>query len=169
MGNDKFLIDIIIDKFTLCLEDKRTGEIFDTIIEPMTISASRKRLDKWKFDWHKETNPFALKLKGSSEIQGLILLEDDERERAIYVKMVESNPKNVGQSGKYYGVGPHLFAFACFEAKQRGYDYIYFDAKTELIRHYQESLGAVFTGFGTRMFIEEEAFKRLIKKYYKEG
>jgi len=48
-----------------------------------------------------------------------------------------------------------------------GYDgFVAFDAKTALIKHYQDTLHA--THFrGLRMFIETNASLRLIKQYFK--
>lgn len=82
---------------------------------------------------------------------------------------MESSIQNHGDDKKYSGVGAHLFAIACKEAKDNGIDFIYFDAKTNLIGYYREKLGAVQIGNSQRMFIDSEAFELLINTYFKEG
>jgi hypothetical protein len=48
-----------------------------------------------------------------------------------------------------------------------GYEgFLSFDAKTSLIKHYQESLGATYFR-GQRMFIETNAALKLISHYFK--
>jgi hypothetical protein len=55
----------------------------------------------------------------------------------------------------------------CKLAFDKGYDgYLAFDAKTALVKHYQNTLYA--THFrGTKMMIETPAAKRLFNKYFK--
>lgn len=43
---------------------------------------------------------------------------------------------------------------ACKEAIDNGIDFIYFDAKTNLIGYYREKLGAVQIGNSQRLFID---------------
>jgi hypothetical protein len=60
----------------------------------------------------------------------------------------------------------NLVAYACKISFNHGFDgYVAFDAKTALIRHYQETLHA--THFrGTKMYIETPAALRLVKQYF---
>lgn len=160
-------VDIKIDKFTNCLEDKKTGKEINTEIKP--YKPKSKDLQGWKFDWTKETdsNISALYLENDKVIQGLIATRLDSSSNAVYVKLVETAPHNYGKDGEYAGVGAHLFAHACKEAKDNNFDAVYFDSKTKLKDHYAKTLGATVL-FGDRMIIEDEAFNYLIKKYYKE-
>jgi len=66
----------------------------------------------------------------------------------------------------YTGVPGNLVAFACKLSFDKGYEgYLAFDAKTVLVRHYQETLYA--THFkGTKMIIETSAALRLINQYF---
>jgi hypothetical protein len=61
----------------------------------------------------------------------------------------------------------NLIAFACKVSFEKGYDgFIAFDAKTSLIRHYEQTLNA--THFrGLRMFIETTEALKLISQYFK--
>ena len=103
---------------------------------------------------------------GDIQLQGLIASRIETSNQAVHVDIVESAPHNYGHNGQYEGVGGHLFAFACKSAFDNGYSYIYFDAKTDLIRYYQEKLGAEQLGRSHRMIIEGESFLNLIQSYY---
>jgi len=61
----------------------------------------------------------------------------------------------------------NLVAYACKVSVDNGYEgFLAFDAKTTLIKHYEQSLGA--THFRERrMFIETGAALRLISQYLK--
>jgi len=85
------------------------------------------------------------------------------------IDIIETAPHNFGHYGKFMGVGGHLFAFACKQAYDNGYDYIYFDSKTPLIEYYKKVLGAVQLGSSQRMIIEDEAFANLLNAYYGGG
>ena len=68
----------------------------------------------------------------------------------------------------YTGVPGNLVAFACKLSFEKGYDgYLAFDAKTLLIKHYQETLYATHSR-GTKMMIETPAANRLINQYFKK-
>ena len=160
-------IDIKIDKFTNCLKDKKTGKEINTEIKP--YKPKSKDLQGWKFDWTKETdsNISALYLENDKVIQGLIATRLDSSSNAVYVKLAETAPHNYGKNGEYAGVGAHLFAYACKEAKDNNFDAVYFVSKTKLKDYYTDKLGAENL-FGDTMIIQNKAFSKLIKKYYKE-
>lgn len=160
-------VDIKIDQFTNCLKDKKTGKEINTEIKP--YKPKSKDLQGWKFDWTKETdsNISALYLENDKVIQGLIATRLDSSSNAVYVKLVEAAPHNYGKNGEYAGVGAHLFAYACKEAKDNNFDAVYFVSKTKLKDYYTDKLGAENL-FGDTMIIQNKAFLELIKKYYKE-
>ena len=80
--------------------------------------------------------------------------------------LIESAKLNKNNGKTYLGVPGNLVAYACKVSVDKGYQgFLAFDAKTELIKHYQESLYA--THFrGLRMFIETKAALKLISQYY---
>jgi hypothetical protein len=82
--------------------------------------------------------------------------------------LIESAKFNKGKTKIYSGVPGNLVAFACKISFDKGCDgYLAFDAKTVLVKHYQETLYA--THFkGTKMMIETPASNRLISKYFKK-
>jgi hypothetical protein len=99
-------------------------------------------------------------------IQGLISLSDHGDH--IYMQLIESAKFNKGKAKIYAGVPGNLVAFACKLSLDKGYDgYLAFDAKTALVRHYQESLYAKHFK-GTKMIIETPAANRLINQYFKK-
>jgi hypothetical protein len=85
----------------------------------------------------------------------------------VVIVLIESAKFNKGKNKAYIGVPGNLVAYACKVSVDKGYDgFLAFDAKTILIKHYEQSLGA--THFrGRRMFIETSAALRLISQYFK--
>ena len=81
--------------------------------------------------------------------------------------LIESAKFNKGKTKVYFGVPGNLVAYACKYSVEKGYEgFLAFDAKTALIKHYEESLNA--THFrGLRMFIETKAAMKLISQYFK--
>ncbi len=81
--------------------------------------------------------------------------------------LIESAKFNKGKKKIYTGVPGNLVAFACKLSFENGFEgYLAFDAKTALIKHYQDTLLA--THFrGTKMMIETPAANKLINQYFK--
>ncbi len=170
-GSEKSL-EIVIDKFTPCLENAKSGVIIETTYS-LASKSELKDLKGWNFDWLvsdlKNAEIYKLQLKGSSDIQGLVALTKFERDKAIYVDIAESAPHNLGKNKKYNGVGGHLFAIAAQRSKDLGYGgFVFMDAKnTELVQHYKNSMGAKLLGIPHpyRMFIDEDAAEKLLNIY----
>jgi len=165
-------LDFVIDKLTNSIENTTTGEVFDTEVVQLTIK-DLKQINKtdWKFNWAKEIKDktkVVYKLTTTNNptiIQGLLSIED--KQDHIFMHLIESARFNKNKDKVYYGVPGNLVAFACKVSMDKGYQgFLAFDAKTALIKHYQETLYA--THFrGLRMFIETNAAIRLISKYFK--
>lgn len=67
----------------------------------------------------------------------------------------------------YAGVAGNLVAFACRHSFQRGHEgNVSFLSKSQLINHYEKSLGAIHFG-GRVMIIETKAAIKLIDRYFK--
>ncbi|HEY5393315.1 MAG TPA: hypothetical protein VIJ57_14425 [Hanamia sp.] len=168
----KTLVDIEIYKLTNSIENIVCGDIFDTEVFQLFIKDVKQinKLD-WQFEWQeqlkfKDRETYKLIIKNNPKvIQGLISLSD--RGDHIYMNLIESAKFNKGKAKMYMGVPGNLVAFACKLSFEKGYEgYIGFDAKTALIKHYQETLFA--THFkGTKMMIETPAAHRLIIQYFK--
>lgn len=81
--------------------------------------------------------------------------------------LIESSKFNKGKGKVYLGVPGNLVAYGCKVSVDKCYKgFLAFDAKTSLIKHYQESLGATYFR-GQRMFIETSAAMKLISQYFK--
>ena len=164
-------IDIEIDKLTNSIESRTTGGVFDTeVVRLLQEDKYQINIEDWRFNWHtellnKDRQVYKLVTHNAPlVIQGLLSLE--LKMDHIYMHLIESASFNRGQDKAYFGVPGNLVAFACKTSFDCGFDgYIAFDAKTVLIRHYQETLHA--THFrGTKMYIETQAALRLIKQYF---
>ena len=170
--NKSIGLNFEIDKLTNSIENLATGEVFNTVIKRIKIE-DKKQIKKadWQFNWHKEikdNTKEVYKLTTESNpliIQGLVSIED--KQDHIFMHLVESSKFNKGKGKVYLGVPGNLIAFACKVSFEKGYDgFIAFDAKTSLIRHYEQTLNA--THFrGLRMFIETTEALKLISQYFK--
>jgi len=165
-------LDFVIDKLTNSIENISTAEVFDTIVVRLTSKDLKSIIkSEWQFDWSKELNDKTKEVyKLTTEhnptiIQGLLSIED--KEDHIFMHLIESSKFNKGKNKIYLGVPGNLVAFACKISVDRGFEgFVAFDAKSALIKHYQETLHA--THFrGLRMFIETKAALRLISQYFK--
>ena len=165
-------LEFVIDKLTNSIENTSTGEVFDTVVEQLTIKdLNRIPKSDWQFDWAKEIKDKTKEVyklttvNNPTIIQGLLSLED--KQDHIFMHLLESSKFNKGKNKIYLGVPGNLVAFACKISVDKGYQgFLAFDAKTALIKHYQETLHA--THFrGLRMFIDTNAALRLISQYFK--
>ena len=167
-------LDFEIDKITESIENAETGETLDTLVLPVT-KADLKEITKkngWLFNWKLELDEpehQVYKLVTEKEpqtIQGMVSLE--EREKHIFMHLIENAPFNIGKGKKYIGVCGNLTAFGCKLSRDLGFNgVIGFDPKTALISHYQKTLGAVLIS-DRRMAIFEESAKDLLDKYFPE-
>lgn len=75
------------------------------------------------------------------------------------MNLLESAPFNIGKDKLYEGVAGNLVAYACKISFQKGFEgYVTFTAKTKLIKHYEENLGANHFK-NQKMIIETESAK----------
>jgi len=165
-------LDFVIDKLTNSIENTYTGEIFDTEIMRLTVKdvSQIKKVD-WQFDWKNEIKDKTKEVykltttNNSLIIQGLLSIED--KQDHIFMHLIENAKFNKHKNKVYLGVPGNLVAYACKVSVDKGYQgFLAFDAKTALVKHYQETLYA--THFrGLRMFIETNAALRLISQYFK--
>ena len=171
-NSDETGLDFIIDKLTNSIENVITGDSFATEISVLTNSDLKtvSKKNGWLFNWKDEfkepaRDVFKLTItNNSSIIQGLISLE--VKEDHIYMHLIESSPFNKGKTKVYSGVAGNLVAFSCKFSFQRGHEgNVSFLSKTQLIEHYEKSLGAFHFG-GRIMIIETQAALRLINKYF---
>ncbi|WP_241141927.1 hypothetical protein [Cognataquiflexum rubidum] len=166
-------LSFVIDKLTNSIENVITGDSFPTDISVLT-NQDLKTISKkkgWLFDWKKEfINPkretYKLTIVHNPEIiQGLISVE--VKSDHVYMHLVKNAPFNKGKSKVYAGVAGNLVAFVCRLSFQRGHEgNVSFISKTQLIDHYEKTLGAFHFG-GRVMIIETKSALKLIDKYFK--
>lgn len=170
--NLKYL-DFEVDKLTRSIENVITGDSFATEISNLSkyeLSQISKKND-WLFDWKSEMKfndreVYKLTIQNNPNIiQGLISVQIEKDH--VYMHLLESAPFNRGKHKIYLGVPGNLVAFACKLSFQRGNDgFVSFRAKSKLIEHYIESLGATHFG-GQLMILDTIASTKLIDKYFK--
>ena len=165
-------LDFIIDKLTNSIENVITGDSFATEISILTSSdiKSITKAKGWLFNWREEfKNPvrdiYKLTIVNNPTIvQGLISLE--VKADHVYMHLVENAPFNKGQTKVYSGVAGNLVAFACKLSFQRGHEgNVSFLSKSQLVAHYEKTLGALHFG-GRVMIIETQSALKLINKYF---
>lgn len=165
-------VNIKVDRLTNSIENTLTGEVFETEIIQLK-QGDNKQISKkdWVFDWEWEMKSgmreiFKLTTTGNPNvIQGLLSIED--KKDHIYMHLIETAKFNKGKNKMYIGVPGNLVAYACKISFEKGYEgYIAFEAKSTLIKHYEQSLGA--THFrGLTMFIDSKSAIKLIQQYFK--
>ena len=165
-------LDFEVDKLTNSIENVISGDCFSTDITLVTNSELKVVIKKnnWQFDWklefkQPERDIYKLTIvNNQTVIQGLISLEI--KSDHVYMHLVESAPFNKGKSKVYAGVPGNLVAFACKLSFQRGHEgNVSFFSKTQLVKHYIDTLGAIHVG-GRIMIIETIAALKLINKYF---
>jgi hypothetical protein len=165
----------IIDKITNSIEQISTGNSSETEIVLASVNEIRKvhKKDGWFFNWKKEFNEpghqlYKLVLAGNNIIQGLISLEPVPDQLYIEMHLIENAPHNYGAQKQFAGVAANMVAFACKMSFDMGFEgCVAFTAKTDLVDHYTEALGAQSIYSYERMAIFTPAAKKLVNSYYK--
>lgn len=148
------MITFKIDEIVPCLKDTETGDILDTEviqIRRKSILSKYNKRSGWYVNWGNfpvGTEIYALVLKGTNDIQGMIAIQYDDISKAVYLLWACVAPhNNIWQYGKkkYSGVGGHLLAMASELSVKHGYDgFIYGEAMDkDLFDYYIEQFGAL--------------------------
>jgi hypothetical protein len=171
-GAKKLSLDFEVDKLTNSIENVLSGDNFPTDISEITKEDLKTIIKKtgWLFDWNGEwlmKDRIVYKLyiiNNPNVIQGLVSLT--VKQDHVEINLIESAPFNKGRDKAYAGVPGNLVAFACKISFQHGFEgYVSFIAKTKLIDHYVNILGAIQVGT-QKMIINTEAALKLIHKYF---
>lgn len=148
------MITFIIDELTECLQDSVTGEKLETEVIELKRKSLLSRFNSkngWYVNWGtfpEGVRVFALVLKGTFDIQGLIAIEPDYDAKAVHIVWACTAPQNnKWRYGfqKYIGVGGHLFAIAAELSEKYGFEgYLYGEAMDEdIMRYYIEKFEAI--------------------------
>ncbi len=151
------MINVIIDEFTPCLKDVRTGELVQTEVVRVRRRSFLKKYNKkngWYINWDtllQENEIYALVVEGSVDIQGLVAIARDEESKAVYITWMCASPENnklINENVKYQGVGGHLFAIAAQKSIEFGFGgFMYgFAANQELLQHYMDVFHGEYIG-----------------------
>ena len=165
------MINVIIDEFTPCLKDAKTGELVQTEvirIKRETFLRKYNRKTGWCINWASlitENEIYALVVEGSVDIQGLVAVAPDKNTNALYITWMYASPDNnklLSEDIKYLGVGGHLFAIAAQKSLEYG-----FGANQNLLQHYVEVFnGEIIAMLHPYQFaIDEENAKRIMEMY----
>jgi len=173
------MITFYIDELTPCLKEVETGDILDTEVIALKRKSYLSKFNRktgWYVNWSKmpsDVEIYALVLKGTMDIQGLIALKDDVESNAVYIHWACTAPQNnIWAYGKqkYSGVGGHLLAIASQKSIEWGHEGVFHaDAMdSDLLEHYVEQYGAqAFPMFGRPFhFVMEEGFAQQLREVY---
>lgn len=167
------LLDFLVDRLTNSIQNTISGDSFQTEISRFTVKDTRQTIKKngWNFNWKAELSNdinevYKLTIVNNPGIiQGVLSVRKESDH--VFMNLLENAPFNIGRNKLYDGVAGNLVAHACKLSFQYGFDgFVAFTAKTKLIHHYEETLGAYHFG-GHRMIIEPHAAKFLVEKYFK--
>ena len=166
-------LDFEVDHLTNSIENAISGEVFDTVVTLLNPPDTRQiKRTEWTFNWQTEIKDKAKQIfklttvNNPTIIHGLISLTD--KGDHVFMDLIESAKFNKGKNKLYKGVAGNLIAFACKVSFEKGYDGIVsFIAKTQLIHHYEQTLGAKLFG-SNRMFIDTREALVLTTKYFKD-
>ncbi len=181
----KSMIPFTIDDLTPCLRDTQTGDIVETEIVRIKRKSFLSKFNEktgWYVNWSKfpkEVEIYALVLKGTMDIQGMVAIERRPDARAVHIRWACTAPQNnIWENGvqKYSGVGGHLFALAGNKSAEYGFDgFVFAEAmNAEILAHYQQRFGAELFPFGNpphpfRFIINETNMKRIREEYEYES
>ena len=165
-------LDFEIDKLTNSIENSLTNEVFYTEITRLYPKDNKQiKKPEWVFNWQNVFKDAANEIyklttiHNSTIIQGLICFSD--KHDHIFISLIESSKFNKGKNKLYRGVAGNLIAFSCKVSFEKGYDgVVSFVAKSALVEHYRQTLGAKPFGSGNQMFIDTKESLALVKQYF---
>ena len=123
------MLFVEIDELTSCLKDSITGDIIDTEVIRIRRKSFLNKFNKrtgWYTNWADlvpENEVYALVIKGTTDIQGMIAVRPEPRMKALFLTWACSAPQNnkqITEEPKYTGVGGHLFAIGAKKSKDYG-------------------------------------------------
>ena len=167
-----------IDSLTPCLIDNESGEIIETEVLRVRRKSFLSKYNirtGWYTNWAgllNENEVYALVLKGTVSIQGLVAVRNDDVMKSAFVTWMVSAPANnpvMSASKRYSGVGGHLFAVAAQRSEEWGYGCAIsgFAATRRLMEHYCETFdaAAICMLHPYQIFIPENAGKKIREVY----
>lgn len=148
------MICVKIDRLVPCLKDVATGEVVDTEvirIRRKSFLSKFTRRNGWYVNWQdlaETCEIYALVLRGTVDIQGLVAIEGNSDYGAVYISWAVASPQNnpeLSDCKRYDGVGGHLLAIAIDRSEQLGFsgDVTGFCRTEEILQHFVREHGAI--------------------------
>lgn len=94
------MINVIIDEFTPCLKDARTGELVQTEVIQLKRKSFLKKYNiknGWYTNWADlvdNNEIYALVVEGSVDIQGMVAIAPNVNMKAVYISWMCTSPDN---------------------------------------------------------------------------
>lgn len=172
------MICVEIDELTPCLTDNESGEVVETEVIRIKRKSFLSKYNKetgWYVNWAdllEENEIYALVVKGTVSIQGLVAVRPDDNMKSSFITWMVAapcnNPEKCGVK-RYNGVGGHLFAIAAQRSDEYGFGCAIsgFAANKELMVHYAKAFGAeaICMLHPYQIFIPEESGKNIQEVY----
>ena len=175
------MIPFTIDEIIPCLKNVETGDIVETEIVRLKRKSFLSKFNSktgWYINWSKFSSDieiYALVIRGTMDIQGLIALENDKSAEAVHIHWASVSPENnIWEYGKkkYAGVGGHLFAIAGNKSIEYGHNgYVYAEAMdADILQYYLVTFNAEIFPFGHpvhpyRFIIDEDNMGKITEEY----
>lgn len=172
------MVTVWIDELTPCLKNSKTGQIIKTEVIRIKRKSFLKNYSKktgWGTDWSKLVDHceiYALVLKGTVDIQGMIAISPSSDMQAVYVEWMCSAPNNnhqIVENPEFKGVGGHLFAIAVQKSMEYGFDGVLtgFAANEKLLKHYKKVFSAEHLGIlhPYQFAIMEDESRKIMEVY----
>lgn len=148
------MICISIDELVPCLKDSTTGEFVETEVVRIRRKSFLQKFNSkngWYVNWSALTpknEVYALVIKGTVDIQGLVAVEDNTDYDAVYIAWAVAAPFNnpeYCEQKKYVGVGGHLLAIAAERSMALGHEGFLtgFCRNEDILQHFVKEYGAV--------------------------
>lgn len=172
------MVNVWIDEFTPCLKDSYSGDFVETEVVQITRKSYLSKFNvktQWYVNWEDlidEHEIYALVLKGTTDVQGLVALRRNDDYQAVYVAWMCASPQNnkeITDQPRYSGTGGHLFAICVDKAIEYGFDGVItgFAANEKLLDHYCLVFNAVpLRALHPYHFMIEEDTAKKIKEAY---
>lgn len=173
------MITFYIDELTPCLRDTITGDVIDTEVVRIRRKSFLSKFNKktgWYINWGKipeSVEIYALVVKGTMDIQGMVAVRNDIDANAAYVHWACTAPhNNLWEYGeqKYKGVGGHLLAIVASKSVEWNHEGVFHaDAMDkDILKHYISEYNAEYmplSGHPYHFIMEEEASKNIMEVY----
>jgi hypothetical protein len=165
--------NFVIDSLTNSILNSFSGDSFQTEVirlnkQDLKLITKKKG---WNFNWKAEYDNIEKEvyklciINNVNIVQGLLSVSIEQDQ--VYMNLLESARFNIGKNKIYEGVAGNLVAYACKISFQKGFEgYVAFTAKSKLIEHYENALGAIHFK-NQRMILETNAARNLVEKYFK--